>query len=124
MAGETEQVPAVVHPLVDARAGEQRGGALLGADEVERDEHEEADEDRPWQHRADRQAKGGFGSGRRARNGRGGGLRHGKPPGELASRSMELRTRMTGLTHRGPRTGPAYSGATVPGSHRIPSCRL
>ena len=36
VAREAEQVPAVVHPLVHGVAGDQRGGALFGGDEVER----------------------------------------------------------------------------------------
>ena len=35
VAGEAEQVPAVVHELVHVVPGTQRGGALVGADEVE-----------------------------------------------------------------------------------------
>src|SRR4051812_23885363 len=41
MAGEAEQVPAVVHELVDARARDERGDALFGADEVDEDEEHE-----------------------------------------------------------------------------------
>src|SRR5688500_13772561 len=43
VAGEAEQVPSVVDELVHRRAGDERGDALLGADEVEQhDGHEGA----------------------------------------------------------------------------------
>ena len=38
MAGEAEQVPSVVHPLVEHVAADERRGALLAADHVEEEE--------------------------------------------------------------------------------------
>ena len=35
MAGEAEEVPAVVHELVHVHSGEHRGGALLDAHKIE-----------------------------------------------------------------------------------------
>src|SRR4051794_11494894 len=46
VAGEAEEVPGVVHELVDGSAGEQRRGAFFGADEVDQHEHDHAGEDR------------------------------------------------------------------------------
>src|SRR4051794_17488634 len=65
VAGEAEQVAAVVHELVDEGAGEQRRRALLGADEVH-----EHDEDHPGEQdvgqqlggRCDRRGRGGGGA--------------------------------------------------------------
>ena len=46
-------MPAVVGPLVDGVAREQRGGPLFGADEVQRDQGQQAGEDQPGQHLAE-----------------------------------------------------------------------
>src|SRR3954453_14704241 len=45
VAGEAEEVATVVHELVDEGAGEDRRGALLGADEVQQHDREHAREE-------------------------------------------------------------------------------
>lgn len=47
MAGEAEQVTAVMDELVDIHALEQREGTLFGADEVQQDERDQAAENGP-----------------------------------------------------------------------------
>src|ERR1044072_8705401 len=82
VAGETEQVPPVVHPLVDHVPGGERGGALLHADHV--DQHEQRDDDqRPRPELAQRD--GGRMDCPGQRGTRGGDVRHGEPPGDDAS---------------------------------------
>src|SRR5271166_1219014 len=49
MAGEAQQVPAVVQKFMHLGAVEERRRALLHADEIEADREEEAAEDRPGQ---------------------------------------------------------------------------
>src|SRR5262245_28064053 len=46
VAGEAEQVPAVVHELVDVGAAEDVQRTLFGADEVEHQHEEQSAEDR------------------------------------------------------------------------------
>ena len=110
VAREAEQVPAVVGPLVHGVAREQRGRPFLGADEVQRDQSQQAGEDQPGQHLAE-----GEGRGRSrvtvtgARWVRSDIL----PPWATATRGSGA-LRGLGLT----RTGGSHSGATVPDSHR------
>ena len=47
MTGEAEKMPPVVQEFVDIHAGDQRRGALLRADEIEREQEEKSAEDRP-----------------------------------------------------------------------------
>src|SRR5260370_6682 len=47
VAGEAEEVAAVVQELVHIASRQHRGGALLGADEVQQDQPEQSGEDRP-----------------------------------------------------------------------------
>src|SRR3954452_5172992 len=54
VAGEAEQVPAVVGGLVHPLAGRERGGALLGADEVNRHDGQQQAENGPRQQLPDR----------------------------------------------------------------------
>jgi hypothetical protein len=54
VAGEAEQVAAVVQELVDIHARNERCRALLGADEIEREQQHQPGEDRPRQELADR----------------------------------------------------------------------
>src|SRR2546430_12337096 len=54
VAGEAEQVPAVVGELVHPLAGRERRGALLGADEVDRHDGQQQAEHGPRQQLPDR----------------------------------------------------------------------
>src|SRR2546421_5443899 len=54
VAGEAEQVPAVVGELVHPLAGHERGGALLGTDEIDRHHGQQQAEDGPGQQLPDR----------------------------------------------------------------------
>src|SRR5215203_1711204 len=54
VAGEAEQVPAVVHELVHPRPGQDRGGALFRAHEVDQQRAHDEREDRPGQQLAQR----------------------------------------------------------------------
>src|SRR2546423_11216114 len=49
VAGEAEQVPAVVGELVHPLAGHERGGALLGTDEIDRHHGQQQAGDGPGQ---------------------------------------------------------------------------
>ncbi len=49
MAGETQQVATVMHKLMHVHAFEHGRRALLGADEVNREQQQQAAEDRPGQ---------------------------------------------------------------------------
>src|SRR2546430_2781878 len=61
VAGEAEQVPAVVHELVHVRAGHDRQGALVHADEVDEGQQGEPEE-RPRPQLAQRDGRGERGS--------------------------------------------------------------
>src|SRR5262249_1864625 len=67
VAGEAEQVPAVVGELVHPLPAEYRQGALFGTDEVDGDHGEQQAEDGPGQQFPEGNGNGG---------GQGGGLRH------------------------------------------------
>src|SRR5260370_38636431 len=54
VAGEGEEVAAVVHELVQVAARDDRGRALLDADEVDQREEKRQDEDRPARNVAQR----------------------------------------------------------------------
>src|SRR5579875_906309 len=58
VAGEAQQMPSVVDELVNVHAGNERGGALLGADEVEGEQGEQSAEYRPRQNLAQRDRYG------------------------------------------------------------------
>jgi hypothetical protein len=70
VAGEAEEVTAVVHEFVDVHAGDQRGRAFLRADEIDGQEQKEPGEDRPGQDLGQRDA-------RRSDDGRENGVCHG-----------------------------------------------
>src|SRR4249919_1515111 len=57
VAWETEQVPPIVHPLMDTSAGEQGRGALFSGDEVHGDQREHPREDQPGQHLYERKGR-------------------------------------------------------------------
>jgi hypothetical protein len=45
VAGETEQMPPVMHEFVHIHAADERSGALLGSDEIDRQQKKKAGED-------------------------------------------------------------------------------
>jgi len=49
LTGETKQVAAVMHELVHVHAADERRGAFLGADEIDRQYQQQAAEDEPGQ---------------------------------------------------------------------------
>src|ERR1044072_5260531 len=122
VAGEAEEVAGIMHPLMDTLTRDHRGGTLLGADEVQQDQHQNAEEDRPRSDVPERQ----LGGKNRGRGGRlGDMLRHGRASsGSSRPISVMHRTKATGLTRDAPLSGlTVHSGATVPDFHRLP-CRL
>jgi hypothetical protein len=54
MAGETEQVPSIMHKLMHIHAIEDSGSPLLHTDEVDADQEQQAGEDDPRQDFANR----------------------------------------------------------------------
>jgi hypothetical protein len=54
VAGETEEVTSVMYEFMHGIAGEDRQRALLGADEIQHNEHQHAAENRPGRHFAQR----------------------------------------------------------------------
>src|SRR5262245_20418743 len=68
VAGEAEQVPAVVQELVDQLAGEHRGGALVHADQVQQRQQHDPGEHGPRGELAQRD-RGEPGPGQRAGTG-------------------------------------------------------
>src|SRR3954453_3123802 len=115
VAGEPEQVPPVVHELVDAVALHQRRGALVGADEVdERQQREPEQRPRPDLTQRDGGRMDGLGQ----RRARGDHVRHGEPPGDGASPTTVSAMARSPGSRATPR--PGHSGATAPDSHRLP----
>ena len=54
VARKAEQVPSVMHEVVHRMAGDQGGGALLGADDVDQQRRQDRAEDCPGRQRAQR----------------------------------------------------------------------
>src|SRR4051812_16562724 len=115
VAGEAEEMPAVVHPLVEHVPRRQRRRALLDTDRVQqREQREREQRPRPDVIKRD----GGRMECPGQRRTRGGDVRHGEPPGDDAS--------PTTVVSEGPKSwlpgpeGPGHSGATAPDSHRLP----
>src|SRR3954447_7263011 len=115
VAGEAEQMPAVMHELVHVVPADQRRRSLFGADEVQREEQEQSTEQQegsqgPPRDRGKRRCLGGRGGLQRS------GVRHDYLLG--ASRPG----RGVGVEARSdfPSIASGHSGATVPGSHRLP----
>ena len=53
MAGEGEQVAAIMHEFMDIHAGDERRRSLLRTDEINRQQQDEPGENRPWQKLSD-----------------------------------------------------------------------
>ena len=113
VTGKAEKVASVVHELVHVHAAEQRGRALLGADEIDRQQQNKAGENRPRQPFAKRNrvVTGSVGAN--------------VVVVILVLLGLRVPVR-AGSSRRGSDSRPAnelrpeYSGATVPDSHRLP----
>jgi hypothetical protein len=113
VAGEAKQMAAIMKKLVDGAAVDQRGGALLRTDEIDRQQHQEPAEDGPGQ----KLAEGDGRDGDWRMDGTGNRLCHDETSWDRASQIKYELTTKEGLA-LGDRFVD-YSGATAPEFHRL-----